>query len=171
MAAHTVPTAGQDVSCTTVEIGSGAPDYKPRPPFESVFELPPGTRSQIERTLAGFGVFRKTQIEVLVESLIKWTNTVQRQIVQAGKLTFEEALQTCYFHLINDVKSAWFNHFEQTLEELFRSGRATILSEAKMHNLLQVKAVEDTNVQSMLPIIVLVVPIAESVRKMVDTAV
>lgn len=86
----------------------------------------------MERPLADLRVLTKTVFEGFVENcLIKWSNTLQLQIVKDVESTFKDALQARYFNTNNDLKSAIFKVLEQVLGEVVRSSRAPGESEAR----------------------------------------
>lgn len=93
------------------------------------------------------------------------------QIVEGVEYTSEDALQAGYLNFNNSFKYAMFKVLEKELGEVVRYDRAPTVSEVEMHSLVQTKAVADMIVQSVLSHTKFIVPMGETVGKMMERAV
>lgn len=115
---------------------------------------------------------RKTCVEAINETRVtRWTNEHQSQIIKNVKYTFEDALQANWPKSYKDFKTAVFNIIETALRGVAQYNCATRVVEALMCNLGQTKSIADIIVQAVLSSTGSIVPIAETVDRVVDRAV
>lgn len=93
IAAHTDTNVTEEMAGTVVESKFDITDYKSKLPSKSVVKLPSDMRDEIDRTLPDLDVVTKTDAEAIIEnSLTKWSNTLNSQIVRAVEFKLEDAL-------------------------------------------------------------------------------
>lgn len=98
--AHTLTRGNEYMAGTVVESSFYATHYRPQAPLKSVTRLPPAMRVEIERALADLCIVIKSNVETTIEKhQIKWTNTLQSQIVRAVKSTFQGHVTSKVFQL------------------------------------------------------------------------
>lgn len=138
----------------------------------SVVKPSPNMRNDIERVVHDTGMVMKTDVEAIVETCeTKGTSILQWHIEKTVESTFEDAFQGSYFHSNIGLKIAIFNVVEQTLSEMDRYDGAPPVLEAHTRDLVQNKLLSDTIFQAVLRPTVFIVPIAETVNKLVSSAV
>lgn len=88
---------------------------------------------------------------------------LQVQIARAVKNTFEDTLQTSYFHWNNVLKYAMLSVVDQVLGEVVWSRSAHKVSLAEMHSHNQTKNLVDTIIKPALSNTGLIIPMPETV--------
>lgn len=90
------------------------------------------------------------------------------QIEKDVEATSDDALRANYFNSNKDIKAGMFKVIEQVLGDVVRSVRSDTMAKGKKRSLVQSKLVADNIVHSTPSNMGLIVPIVESVQKMVD---
>lgn len=163
MAALTVTKANKDTIGTAVKRDSDAINYKQKKLSKSVAQADWQDQARTGRSWCRDKSRRWGDIR---NHLTKWIQTLQSLIAKAVESLLEEVLQASYFNLINRLKSAMA--LEQALGEVPQSSRVPAVSEAEPRCLFRTKAVLDKIVQSVLFNTGSIVPIAETVGKIVE---
>lgn len=113
LVALTVTCAAEDISGTIVESDFNNNKLKLQVSLVAVIWSRPDTRSVIEHVLANIRIMTKVIFEVKVDSpLTKSICNPRSHKVKAVLSTFEDTLQTSYFHLNIDSKSPMFKVLE-----------------------------------------------------------
>lgn len=141
-------------------------------PSKPAVKLPPDTRSKMEHVIADLTVVRKADVVAIVESCLNmWTSTLQSHVVKAVQSTSEDTSPLNYINLNKGLKFAILNVVDQALGETVWYFHVATVSKAWTQWLVQTIFVADSIVQSVLSRTESIVPIADTVGKLMDNVV